>query len=85
MDFVDSYNPYSARSVWIASSETQGLRVDFKSGRESPCGHFLLPFVEHFYLKKKGISFPSFGRPVPPIRHSGLKNTWKNELDMFLL
>ena len=33
----------------------------------------LLTFVQHSNLKKKGISCSSVGRPVPPIRHSGLK------------
>ena len=50
-----------------------------------------MPFVEHFFFFKKGISCPSVWRPVPPIRHSGLSGfpkarTYSNhmtDLDFF--
>ena len=47
----------------------------------------LLTFVQHSNLKKKGISCSSVGRPVPPIRHSGLKKKThgRNESDMFFV
>ena len=49
-------------------------------------GGMLLTFVQHSNLKKKGISCSSVGRPVPPIRHSGLKKTHgRNESDMFFV